>query len=48
MFAEISGVAMIKPIGLVHGHYECRSFEQSVPILEELLRSRSCLTVMDT
>lgn len=28
---------MIKPIALVHGHYECRSFEQSVPILEELL-----------
>ncbi len=28
---------MIKPVGLVHGHYECRSFEQSVPILEELL-----------
>lgn len=28
---------MIKPVGLVHGHYECRSLEQSVPILEELL-----------
>jgi catechol 2,3-dioxygenase-like lactoylglutathione lyase family enzyme len=28
---------MIKPVALVHGHYECRSFEQSVPILEELL-----------
>ena len=28
---------MIKPVGLVHGHYECRSFEQSVPILQELL-----------
>jgi catechol 2,3-dioxygenase-like lactoylglutathione lyase family enzyme len=28
---------MIKPVGLVHGHYECRSFAQSVPILEELL-----------
>jgi len=28
---------MIKPVGLVHGHYECRSFDQSVPILEELL-----------
>ena len=28
---------MIKPVALVSGHYECRSFEQSVPILEELL-----------
>jgi len=28
---------MIKPVGLVNGHYECRSFEQTVPILQELL-----------
>lgn len=28
---------MIKPIGLVNGHYECRSLEQTVPILQELL-----------
>ena len=28
---------MIKPVALVHGHYECRSLKQSVPILEELL-----------
>ena len=28
---------MIKPVALVNGHYECRSLEQSVPILEELL-----------
>jgi len=28
---------MIKPVALVHGHYECRSLKQTVPILEELL-----------
>lgn len=42
---------MIQPVALVHGHYECRSFEQSVPILEELLaletvsRQDGCLTM---
>ncbi len=28
---------MIKPIGLISGHYECRSLKQSIPILTELL-----------
>ncbi len=28
---------MIKPIGLINGHYECRSLKQSIPILTELL-----------
>jgi catechol-2,3-dioxygenase len=28
---------MIKPIGLVAGHYECRSFEQTIPILKDIL-----------
>lgn len=28
---------MIKPIGLTHGHYECRSFKDTIPILEEIL-----------
>jgi catechol 2,3-dioxygenase-like lactoylglutathione lyase family enzyme len=28
---------MLKPIGLVNGHYECRSLKQSVPILTDLL-----------
>ena len=28
---------MIKPVGLVNGHYECRSLEATVPILQELL-----------
>jgi catechol 2,3-dioxygenase-like lactoylglutathione lyase family enzyme len=28
---------MIKPIGLTHGHYECRSFKDTLPILEHLL-----------
>jgi catechol 2,3-dioxygenase-like lactoylglutathione lyase family enzyme len=28
---------MINPIGLVSGHYECRSFDESLPILEEFL-----------
>ncbi|HEV8725715.1 MAG TPA: VOC family protein [Candidatus Binatia bacterium] len=28
---------MIKPVGLTHGHYECRSFKDTIPILEEFL-----------
>ena len=28
---------MLKPIGLVSGHYECRSFAESLPILKEFL-----------
>ena len=28
---------MLKPIGLTRGHYECRSFDQTLPILNEFL-----------
>ena len=28
---------MIKPIGLTHGHYECRSFRDTLPILKNFL-----------
>lgn len=35
---------MLKPTGLVSGHYECRSFAESLPILEEFL----ALEVVDT
>lgn len=28
---------MLKPTGLINGHYECRSFSESLPILEEFL-----------
>jgi len=28
---------MIKPIGLTHGHYECRSFKETIPVLEQIL-----------
>ena len=28
---------MIKPIGLTHGHYECRSLKHTMPILTEIL-----------
>jgi catechol 2,3-dioxygenase-like lactoylglutathione lyase family enzyme len=28
---------MIEPIGLTHGHYECRSFKDTIPILEGIL-----------
>ena len=28
---------MLKPTGLVSGHYECRSFDESLPILKEFL-----------
>ena len=31
---------MLKPTGLVAGHYECRSFDESIPILEEFLALR--------
>ena len=28
---------MLKPIGLVSGHYECRSLVETVPVLQEFL-----------
>jgi catechol 2,3-dioxygenase-like lactoylglutathione lyase family enzyme len=28
---------MLQPTGLIRGHYECRSFEQTLPILSDLL-----------
>ena len=28
---------MIKPVALSQGHYECRSYKDTLPILEELL-----------
>ena len=28
---------MIKSIGLTHGHYECRSFKETIPVLQEIL-----------
>lgn len=28
---------MLKPIGLTHGHYECRALEETIPIFTELL-----------
>jgi len=28
---------MLKPTGLIRGHYECRSFDQTLPILSDLL-----------
>jgi catechol 2,3-dioxygenase-like lactoylglutathione lyase family enzyme len=28
---------MLKPTGLTHGHYECRSFDETIPILTDLL-----------
>jgi len=28
---------MIKPVGLINGHYECRSFHETVPILTDIL-----------
>ncbi len=28
---------MLNPLGLMSGHYECRSFEESLPILKEFL-----------
>jgi len=28
---------MLKPVGLTHGHYECRNLDETVPVLTELL-----------
>lgn len=28
---------MIKPVGLIHGHYECRSLDETLPIFTDLL-----------
>ncbi len=28
---------MLKPIGLTHGHYECRSLDETLPVLTDLL-----------
>jgi catechol 2,3-dioxygenase-like lactoylglutathione lyase family enzyme len=28
---------MLKPMGLTHGHYECRRFDDTIPILKDLL-----------
>jgi catechol 2,3-dioxygenase-like lactoylglutathione lyase family enzyme len=33
----LGGKAMLNPTGLVSGHYECRFFEESLPILHEFL-----------
>jgi len=35
--ALIKEVAMIKSVGLINGHYQCRSFDDSIPILTDLL-----------
>ncbi len=28
---------MLKPAGLTHGHYDCRDFGETIPVLTELL-----------
>src|SRR5436309_13259610 len=28
---------MIRPLGLIHGHYECRSLNETVPVFIDLL-----------
>ena len=28
---------MLKPVGLTHGHYECRSLDETIPVLTDLL-----------
>jgi catechol 2,3-dioxygenase-like lactoylglutathione lyase family enzyme len=34
---QIWEVDVIKPVGLTHGHYECRSFKDTIPILQDIL-----------
>ena len=31
---------MLKPLGLTHGHYECRSLDETLPVLADLLALR--------
>jgi catechol 2,3-dioxygenase-like lactoylglutathione lyase family enzyme len=31
---------MLKPLGLTHGHYECRSLDETLPVLTDLLALR--------
>jgi catechol 2,3-dioxygenase-like lactoylglutathione lyase family enzyme len=31
---------MLKPVGLTHGHYECRSLSETLPVLTDLLAMR--------
>lgn len=31
---------MLKPVGLTHGHYECRSLDETLPVLTDLLALR--------
>src|SRR5919198_3028306 len=31
---------MLRPIGLTHGHYECRSLEETLPVFAQLLAMR--------
>ncbi|MBI2539282.1 MAG: hypothetical protein HYW04_05750 [Deltaproteobacteria bacterium] len=28
---------MLKPVGIIHGHYECRSLDETLPIFTDLL-----------
>ena len=30
-------MALLKPEGLVHGHYECRSLDETLPLFTDLL-----------
>ncbi|HZE11141.1 MAG TPA: VOC family protein, partial [Burkholderiales bacterium] len=31
---------MLRPVGLTHGHYECRSLDQTLPVFTDLLAMR--------
>ena len=28
---------MLKPVGLIHGHYECRALDETLPVFTDLL-----------
>jgi hypothetical protein len=34
---DLENLTMLHPTGLINGHYECRSFTESLPILKEFL-----------
>jgi len=35
--AHAKNESLLKPIGLIHGHYECRSLDETLPIFTDLL-----------
>ena len=39
---------MLKPLGLTHGHYECRKLDETLPVLTDLLAMRVVEHIVDS